>query len=110
MRAVVGFAAVPWQQSLPENRLPVVTQLYYAMGPPQVSFPPSEFSLPLIFYAGVVVFAFYFQFLMCHILTNEVQPFRFAPCNHLEHTHGRYVCLLVLVCSPYGSLPSSSAL
>ena len=52
-------------------------------------------------------FFFYFLILMCLQLTPTcAQPFGFAYCSSLEHTHGRHICYQLLICGPYRSAQS----
>ena len=106
MKGIAGFAAVSQQQSLPQmgpqDRLPVVTQVYYAnyvMDPLQVYFPFSVLSFPPnILTLLLQYFCFVFWFLYGHSLWQlELRHLGLHCYSPSEHTHGRDMCLLLLV-------------
>ena len=74
-------------------------QLYH--GSSAGEFFSCRFELSLIFYVGVMLFAFYFQVQMwLHFTPMGAQPFGFAQLQTSGHTYGSYMCLLVFIPSP----------
>ena len=92
-------------QHQPYSQMPVVMQAYanYNMGPPQVRYSLSEFSLPHWLFILVFVMMLLSTFIFwCgrHFHQWDLNQLGLHHCNPLEFTLGRHMYLLVLVPGP----------
>ena len=104
-RSVVGLTNVPQQQ--PQSQIPPQAYANYAMVPPQMSF-LFRVSLPLIClykYVSLIVYAFCFwvPFWMPFWMPYSpmvAKALWICTTATLEHSHGRHMCILVMVIDP----------
>ena len=102
VRATICLTTV-LQQQQSQSQISFQAFVNYAMDPPQVSFsvrvePPTDFNMLV----SVMVFVFCFQipmWLPCSPIGLNCLGLHYY--NPSEYTHGRHICLLVVVCYPY---------
>ena len=98
MRGSVGLTTVPQQQQ-PQSQMPSQVYINYAMGPSQVNF-LLQVSVPriynVIYWCLLVCLLSAFRFpCVCHVYPSGLNNF-----NPPEYTHGKYMCLLVMMNGP----------
>ena len=93
---VIGLASVPQQQPL--FSMPFQAYANYAMGYPQVGFFFRVESTTILYILCLVPVL---VSVGCHIHPWGLNHWGLQCCYHLEFTHGRYMCNLVMVIGPH---------